>query len=222
MKKALCIISGGMDSTTCAYIAKEQGYDLIAVHFDYGQRTEKKERECFLQICKILQIQKYFILDTHFIAQIGGSALTDTNLQIRKNSLNKDMPNTYVPFRNGIFLSIAGAIAEKENCEAIFIGVVEEDSSGYPDCTNEFIANIQQAINSGTSDNFNVTIKTPLINLTKTEIVQKAVEMDVRLEYTWSCYENNDEACGVCDSCLLRLNGFHKANINDKIKYKKS
>ena len=221
MKKALCIISGGMDSTTSAYIAKKDGYDLVAIHFDYGQRTEKKERECFLQICKDLQIQKQFILDAKFIAKIGGNALTDTNLQIRKNSLKKDTPNTYVPFRNGIFLSIAGAVAEKECCEAIFIGVVEEDSSGYPDCTKDFIFAMKNAINSGTGGDFKVEIKTPLINLSKTEIVKKAIELGVSLEHTWSCYVENEVACGVCDSCLLRLNGFKKANINDFIKYKK-
>lgn len=220
MKKALCIISGGMDSTTCAYIAKNEGYEIIALHFDYNQRTMKKERECFEKICKNLKIEKKFILDVSFISQIGGNSLTDRNLEIQKTGLGDDVPNTYVPFRNGIFLSIGAALAEKEGCEAMFIGVVEEDSSGYPDCKKEFIQAIQKAINLGTTDKFNLTIKMPLVNLSKKDIVLKAKELNVALEDTWSCYENEDEACGLCDSCRLRLSGFKRANLEDKIPYK--
>ncbi|TEY03032.1 7-cyano-7-deazaguanine synthase QueC [Campylobacter sp. US33a] len=221
-KKALCIISGGMDSTLCAYLAKKQGYEIIALHFDYNQRTQEKEKECFKQICKALKVEKSYILDVSFIANIGGNALTDKNINIPKNELNKSdtPPITYVPFRNGIFLSIAGSLAEKENCESIFIGVVEEDSSGYPDCTQSFIQKAQEFINEGTSKDFKTQIKTPLVHLKKAEIVALALSENVPLELTWSCYESQDLACGECDSCLLRLRGFEEAGFKDKIAYK--
>ena len=221
MKKALCVISGGMDSATCAYIAKNSGYEIVALHFDYHQRTEAKERECFEQICDDLGVRKKYILNADFIAQIGGNSLTDTSLEVRKNAnIDKsEIPNTYVPFRNGVFLSIAGALAEREGCKAIFIGVVAEDSSGYPDCSGEFISKMQSAINAGTSPNFSVEIKTPLVHLSKAEIVQTALKNGVNLALTWSCYTNSVKACGVCDSCKLRLNGFAKAGIKDPIEY---
>ena len=133
MKKAVCIMSGGMDSTLCAVMAKKAGYDIVALHFDYGQRTMKREKRAFNEICERLGIAKKMSLDVSFITQIGGNSLTDESLQIRKDGVEKDVPNTYVPFRNGIFISVAAALAEKENAQAIYIGVVEEDSSGYPD-----------------------------------------------------------------------------------------
>ncbi len=219
MKKALCVISGGMDSTLCAYIAK-QDYEIIALHFDYNQRTMQKEKECFLKICDDLKVIKKEIFDASFISQIGGNSLTDATLQIPKDGITDEIPSTYVPFRNGIFLSIAAAMAEKEGCEAIFIGVVQEDSSGYPDCSEEFINTIEKAINLGTSFDFKVKIKTPLVHLSKADIVKKATELKVPLELTWSCYESQDLACGFCDSCRLRLKGFKEAGQIDKISYK--
>lgn len=383
--RALCVISGGMDSATCAYIAKREGYEIVALHFDYDQRTMGKERECFGKICDDLGVAKRLILDARFIAQIGGSALTDGALPIRKgaaelcgavnsigakidsaansksarldgqnsiaaNSINAeigeqnftalnfstsstdvplgadlarnsggcaqkdeiliqdgeaslgdneispqgskisaqggkilarddkislqdgeipsqsgaepqqgdkippkhagseispksqnnrisspsrsdkispqsgesaflDLPSTYVPFRNGVFLSIAAALAEKERCDAIFIGVVQEDSSGYPDCGAEFIGAFERALDLGTSRDFHPRIKTPLVHLSKAQIVSLALEIGVPLELTWSCYEREDAACGLCDSCLLRLKGFAGAGAKDKIPY---
>ena len=372
--RALCVISGGMDSATCAYIAKREGYEIVALHFDYDQRTMGKERECFGKICDDLGVAKRLILDTRFIAQIGGSALTDGTLSIRKgavklgsaansagtkidsavnskstrldgqnsiaaNSTNaetggqnfaasnfstsstdatlavdsardscvqsgeiltqggeislggdelspqdskilacdnkispqgskilvqegeispqsgaepqqgdkisskraegeissqsqsdkisppsgegvfSDLPSTYVPFRNGVFLSIAAALAEKERCDAIFIGVVQEDSSGYPDCGASFIAAFERALDLGTSRDFHPRIKTPLVHLSKAQIVSLALGIGVPLELTWSCYEREDAACGLCDSCLLRLKGFAGAGVKDKIPY---
>ncbi len=365
--RALCVISGGMDSATCAYIAKREGYEIVALHFDYDQRTMGKERECFGKICDDLGVAKRFILDARFIAQIGGSALTDDTLPIRKgaaelcgatnsisaeidsavNSKNarldgqnsiaansidaeiggqnfteanflkssadaplavdsardscvqsgkillggdelspqgnkilacdgkispqgskilvqegeilsqsgaepqqddkisskraegeissqnqndkippqggesafSDLPSTYVPFRNGVFLSIAAALAEKERCDAIFIGVVQEDSSGYPDCGAEFIGAFERALELGTSRDFHPRIKTPLVHLSKAQIVSLALKIGVPLELTWSCYEREDAACGLCDSCLLRLKGFAGAGAKDKIPY---
>lgn len=221
MKKALCIISGGMDSTLCAYLAKKQGFGIIALHFDYKQRTQFKERECFEKICKSLGVHKSYILNADFIESIGANALTDTKFSIPKNELGKnEIPVTYVPFRNGVFLSIAGSIAEKEKCESIFIGVVEEDGSNYPDCTREFIKKAQDFINQGTAIKHEITIQAPLIGLQKKDIVLLALKEKVPLELTWSCYENNDLACGECDSCLLRLKGFKQAGLKDKITYK--
>ena len=390
--RALCVISGGMDSATCAYIARREGYEIVALHFDYDQRTMGKERECFGKICDDLGVAKRLILDARFIAQIGGSALTDGALPIRKgaaelcgavnsigakidsaansksarldgqnftktnsvaeldgqnsiaaNSTNaetggqnftasnfmtspagaplsadlarnsggcaqkdeiltqggeaslgdneispqggkilarddkislqdgeiasqsgaelqqgdeippkhaggeispqsqnnkissqsqsneipppsgesafSDLPSTYVPFRNGVFLSIAAALAEKERCDAIFIGVVQEDSSGYPDCSAEFIGAFERALDLGTSRDFHPRIKTPLVHLSKAQIVSLALEIGVPLELTWSCYEREDAACGLCDSCLLRLKGFAGAGAKDKIPY---
>ena len=220
MKKAVVILSGGMDSSTALFIGKEQGYDIIPLHFNYGQRTEKKELECFNAICDYLDLKNRYVIDIPFFKQIGASALVDENLEVPTDGIKPGIPITYVPFRNGIFLSIAAAIAEKESAEAIFIGVVEEDSSGYPDCREDFIKNMQNAINSGTKPETHIEIKTPLIHLKKEDIVKKALEVGVPLKYTWSCYKNEDEACGVCDSCRLRLKGFEKAGIKDPIKYK--
>lgn len=218
MKKAVCIISGGMDSALGAYIARDSGYEIIALHFDYNQRTMKKEKECFFKISDALGAFKTIVLDLSFISTIGGNALTDTTLQVPKDGLKDFVPITYVPFRNGIFLSIAAALAQKENCSDIIIGVVEEDSSGYPDCTTDFINSMNKSINLGTGDN-SINIQTPLINLSKSNIVKRAKELNVPLELTWSCYENDELACGKCDSCRLRLKGFKEAGFIDNIKY---
>ncbi|NLY03540.1 MAG: 7-cyano-7-deazaguanine synthase QueC [Campylobacter sp.] len=217
MKKALCIMSGGMDSTLCAYIAKSRGYDIVGLHFDYKQRTQAKEKECFEKICANLEAQK-LIIDASFIADIGANSLTDTKLEI-PTKFSDEVPNTYVPFRNGIFVSIAAAVAEKFRCEVIYIGVIEVDGSGYPDCSAEFINSIEKSINLGRV--FKSKIEMPLVNLTKEQIVIKSLELGVKLEDTWSCYKNSVNACGVCDSCRLRLRGFKMAGATDKIPYVK-
>ena len=220
MKKAIVILSGGMDSTTATFIAKKEGYEIIPLHFNYGQRTERKELESFNKICDYLNLKNRYIIDIPFFKQIGASALVDENIEVPTDGIKPGIPITYVPFRNGIFLSIAAAVGEKEGAEAIYIGVVEEDSSGYPDCREDFIKKMQDAINAGTKPETNIEIKTPLIHLKKEDIVKKAIEVGVPLELTWSCYKEEDEACGVCDSCRLRLKGFEKAGIEDKIPYK--
>ena len=219
-KKAVCILSGGMDSTLASYIAKNEGYEIIAVHFNYGQRTQTRELKAFRDVCEDLKITQKYEIDIPFFTQIGASALTDKSIDIPVSGVESGVPITYVPFRNGIFLSIATAVAEKENAQALFIGVVEEDNSGYPDCTDTFINNMTTAINEGTKDTTKLEIKTPLVHLMKKDIVKKSILLNVPLEHTWSCYKEEDEACGVCDSCRLRLNGFQKANVTDPIKYK--
>lgn len=219
MKKAVCIISGGMDSALGAKIAKEEGYELIALHFNYGQLTEKKELESFRNIAKKLNCIERYEIDLDFFKQIGASALTDSSLEVPTGGVESGVPITYVPFRNGIFISIATALAEKHGAEALFIGVVEEDSSGYPDCRDSYIKSMEKSINLGTKDETKLAIKMPLVHMKKFEIVQKSIELNVPLEDTWSCYKNEDKACGVCDSCRLRLNGFEKAGVKDPIKY---
>ena len=218
-KKALCIMSGGMDSTLSAYMVKNEGYEIIAVHFNYAQRTQIKELECFNKVCEDLNVQNKYVLDLDFFKQLGASALTDENLEVPTSGIEKGVPITYVPFRNGIFLSMAAAIAEKEGAEVISIGVVEEDSSGYPDCRQSYIKSMEQSINLGTKETTKIKIHMPLVNLKKSQIVQKSLELNVPLYLTWSCYKNEDKACGVCDSCRLRLNGFKLAGVKDPITY---
>ena len=219
MRKAVCIMSGGMDSTLAAYMMKKDGYEIIALHFDYGQRTMSREKRAFREIIEALNVSSKYEINLDFFSQIGASALTDKNLEVPVDGIEEGVPITYVPFRNGIFLSVASAIAEKEGAEVLSIGVVEEDSSGYPDCTQTFIESMQQSINFGTKQSTNLEIKTPLVHLMKEQIVKEALKLDVPLELTWSCYKNEDKACGICDSCRLRLNGFKLAGITDPIIY---
>ena len=218
-KRAVCIISGGMDSALASAIAKKEGYEIIALHFNYAQRTESKELECFEKIVKDIDAKEKYIIDLDFFKQIGATALIDKDIEVPTGGIKPGVPITYVPYRNGIFLSIAAAVAQKHEAEAIYIGVVEEDSSGYPDCRESFIKSIENSINLGLNDGFEIEIKTPLIHLSKADIVKKAVELGVKLEHTWSCYKNSDKACGVCDSCRLRLKGFELAGIKDPIEY---
>lgn len=220
MKKiAVCIISGGMDSALSAYMAKDDGYDIVALHFNYGQRTWNKELDSFRKIIKDLDVIESYEIDLPFFEQIGASALTDNSLDVPTSGLEDGVPITYVPFRNGIFISIATAIAEKHLAKAIVIGVVEEDSSGYPDCRFDYITSMQNSINLGTKDETKLEILMPLVKLMKSDIVKKSLEFGVPLKYTWSCYKEEDKACGVCDSCRLRLNGFKEAGEVDPIIY---
>lgn len=208
-----------MDSTLSAYMVQKDGYEIVAVHFNYAQRTQTKELSCFHAVCDDFGVINRYVLDLDFFSQIGASALTDKSIEVPINGIEEGVPVTYVPFRNGIFLSIAAAIAEKESAKIISIGVVEEDSSGYPDCRESYIKSMQESINLGTKDETKIEIYMPLVHLKKSQIVQHALELNVPLQYTWSCYKNEDKACGVCDSCRLRLNGFKLAGVKDPIEY---
>ncbi len=218
-KIAVCVMSGGMDSTLSAYMMKAQGYEIVAVHFNYDQRTQKRELKAYHDIVECLGVKDHYEIDLDFFKQIGASALTDHTIDVPTGGIEEGVPSTYVPFRNGIFLSIAGAIAEKERAETIAIGVVEEDSSGYPDCREAYIQSMQQSINLGTKEETQLQIAMPLVRLKKEQIVKEALKYKVPLELTWSCYKNEERACGVCDSCRLRLKGFALAGIEDPIPY---
>lgn len=209
-----------MDSALAAKIAQNEGYEIIAVHFNYGQRTQNKELESFRLIANTVKSVKNYEIDLPFFENIGASALIDKSIDVPTEGLEEGVPVTYVPFRNGIFLSIAAAIAEKHSAVSLFIGVVEEDSSGYPDCREYYIEQMQKAINLGTKEETNLEIKMPLVALKKSQIVEKSLELGVPLEYTWSCYQSEDKACGLCDSCRLRLRGFKEAGSVDPIAYR--
>ena len=218
-QRCVCIISGGMDSALSAKMAETEGYEIIALHFNYGQRTQTKELECFRKIASSVNAVESYEIDLPFFEQIGASALTDKSIDVPTGGLEEGVPVTYVPFRNGIFLSIAAAVAEKHAAQALFIGVVEEDSSGYPDCRESYIEQMQKAINLGTKDETELEIKMPLVALKKREIVEKSLVLGVPLEHTWSCYKSEDLACGLCDSCRLRLKGFEEAGSVDPVNY---
>ncbi len=219
-KTAVVAVSGGMDSCVTAAIANEN-YRLAFAHINYGQRTEKRELKSFNDIADFYGVGKRLVIDFTHLSKIGGSSLTDENIKVTKADLsNKDIPSSYVPFRNANILSACTSWAEVLRAEKIFIGAVFEDSSGYPDCRPSFFLAYEKMIDEGTKPETKIKIETPVINLSKSEIVKKGIELKAPLELTWSCYQNDDEACGECDSCALRLRGFQQAGVEDPIPYK--
>ncbi|WP_267524868.1 7-cyano-7-deazaguanine synthase QueC [Campylobacter sp. MG1] len=217
-KIAISILSGGLDSCVSTACAINDGYQVIALHFNYHQRTELRELKAFNDICDFYGIQK-IIIDMDFFRQIGGSSLTDFNIEIPKNELGKngDIPNTYVPFRNGIFYSIATAVAQRFNASAIYTGLVSEDSSGYPDTSIDFVEKTKDFIVSGSG--VEIKLLTPLITLRKSQIIKLGMQINAPLHLSYSCYESNDLACGRCESCQLRLRAFNEVGIKDFIRY---
>lgn len=217
---AVIAVSGGMDSCITAAIANME-YNLAFAHINYGQRTEKRELKSFNDIANHYRVEKKLIIDYTHLAKIGGSSLTDKNIEVTKADLeNKNIPSSYVPFRNANILSACVSWAEVLNASAVYIGAVYEDSSGYPDCRPDFFTAYEKMIDLGTKPETKIKIVTPIINLSKAEIVNRGIELDAPLHLTWSCYQNEDEACGICDSCALRLRGFQQAGFEDPIKYK--
>ena len=219
-KTAVVALSGGMDSCVTTAIAS-QDYNLALIHINYGQRTEERELKSFHDIADFYGVDKKLVIDfTHF-KKIGSSSLTDKNIDVSKADLkSKEIPSSYVPFRNANILSACVSWAEVVGAEAVFIGAVYEDSSGYPDCRPEFFTSFEESVNKGTKPETKIKLVTPIINMSKREIVLKGFELNAPLELTWSCYKNEDEACGVCDSCALRLRGFQQAGKEDPINYK--
>lgn len=219
MGKAVVLLSGGMDSAVTAAIAASRGKAAF-LHVNYGQRTEARELKSFHEIADYYRIEERLVADIGYLKDIGGSALTDEAIAVPKGDLsNKEIPATYVPFRNAHLLSIAVSWAEVIGAGSIYIGAVEEDSSGYPDCRGEFFRAFEKAVCLGTKAG-RITIETPLIALRKSEIVKKGVEIGAPLHLTWSCYKDSEAACGQCDSCLLRLRGFKEAGVKDPIPYR--
>lgn len=217
---AVVAVSGGMDSCVTAAIANEK-FELAFAHINYGQRTEKRELRSFNKIADFYNVNKRLVVDFTHLSIIGGSSLTDKNIAVTKANLsNKGIPSSYVPFRNANILSACASWSEVLQASRIFIGAVYEDSSGYPDCRPTFFSAFEKLIQEGTRPGSEIKIETPIINLSKAEIVKKGIELNAPFELTWSCYQNEDEACGECDSCALRLRGFQEAGVEDPISYK--
>lgn len=220
MLKSVVLLSGGLDSAVAATIAVSKG-ECAFLHINYGQRTEAKELDSFNRIADHFKIQKRLVTDISYLKQVGGSALTDERIDVPPADLdNKEIPITYVPFRNAHLLSIAISWAEVLGAKEVYIGAVEEDSSGYPDCRAEFFKAFEKAASLGTRPETQIKIITPLINMRKSEIVKEGIRLSAPLQFTWSCYKDSREACGECDSCLLRLRGFKEAGAVDPIPYK--
>jgi 7-cyano-7-deazaguanine synthase len=218
---SIVLLSGGMDSTLTAAIARRDSERISALHLNYRHRTERRELKAFEDVCTALDVSERLIVDIEFLRAIGGSSLTDETIEVTKANLTAEgIPNSYVPFRNGNFLSVAASWAEAIHADAIYIGAVEEDSSGYPDCRRSFFDAFERAIGMGTKPKTSIRIVTPIIHFRKSEIVRESVRLGAPIEKTWSCYQSEDVACGVCDSCALRLRGFAEAGIADPIPYK--
>jgi 7-cyano-7-deazaguanine synthase len=220
-KIAICLVSGGMDSCVTSAIAKGEMDEIAFLHISYGQRTERRERQAFNDIADFYNVEKRLEVSIEYLAKIGGSSLTDSSIEVTEANLeSKEIPTSYVPFRNANMLAIATSWAEVLQANAIYIGAVAEDSSGYPDCRPEFYAAFEKTIDTGTKPETQIKIVTPIIELSKAEIVQKGIELNAPLELSWSCYRSEDLACGTCDSCALRLRGFAIAGVSDPIQYK--
>jgi len=217
---AVCLVSGGMDSCVTAAIANEENDELAFLHVSYGQRTEQRERQAFEAVADHYNVQSRLVISFDHLAQIGGSSLTDNQIPVTEADLSSlAIPSSYVPFRNAHLLATAVSWGEVLKASAIYIGAVAEDSSGYPDCRPEFYAAFQQAIDVGTKPETHLIIRTPVIHLKKSEIVQKGLELGAPLHLTWSCYRESERACGNCDSCALRLRAFREAGVIDPILY---
>jgi len=222
--KAVVLVSGGMDSCVVAAIAR-QSYGLAFLHASYGQRTERREREAFEAICDFFGIHERLAIRLDHLARIGGSALTDERIPVPESESaapvsGAEIPATYVPFRNAHFLAAAVSWAEVVGAEAVFIGAVAEDSSGYPDCRPEYYRVFEELVGIGTRPETHIAVITPVIQMRKSEIVRRGIELGAPLELTWSCYQYQDAACGVCDSCRLRLRAFAEAGAADPINYR--
>ncbi len=217
---AICLVSGGLDSCVTLAVAASRGLALALLHVTYGQPTANRETRAFHEIADCFPVARRMAVDISHLRMIGGSALTDPNMELPEGQLDRvGIPASYVPFRNGNLLSIATSWAETLGGRYIFVGAVEEDSSGYPDCRSSFFEAFNRAIEVGTRPETRIKIETPLLHLRKKEIVELGIQLNAPLHLTWSCYVGRDRACGVCDSCLLRLRGFQEAGVEDPIPY---
>jgi len=230
LQKAVVLLSGGMDSCVCAAVACREysAANVALLHASYGQRTESREARAFREIADFFRVKQRLMVRLDHFRAIGGSALTDVSIAVPENELGaaeshgREIPVTYVPFRNAHFLSVSVSWAEAIGARAIYIGAVAEDSSGYPDCRPEYYRVFQELIRVGTRPETQIEIVTPVIRLKKSEIIRKGRGLGAPLHLTWSCYQNEEEACGVCDSCLLRLRAFSEAGIADPVPYRRA
>jgi 7-cyano-7-deazaguanine synthase len=224
--KAVVLLSGGMDSCVTAALAAET-HSLALVHASYGQRTEARERRAFDEIAEFYGVRQRLVARLEHFAQIGSSALTDLSIPVPEGGRASGtgggkpaIPVTYVPFRNAHFLSVAVSWGEAIGADSVWIGAVAEDSSGYPDCRPEYYRAFQELVRAGTRPETRIEIVTPVIHLRKSGIIRKGIELGAPLHLTWSCYQDEEEACGACDSCLLRLGAFAEAGVADPIRYR--
>jgi len=219
--KSVILVSGGLDSCVIAAIANED-HDCAFLHVNYGQRTQERELKAFSDIADFYDVTERMVVDISYLKEIGGSSLTDDSMEVTKADLeSNEIPTSYVPFRNANILAIAASWAEVIDARKIFIGAMEEDSSGYPDCRRVFFDAFEKVIDLGTRPETSISIATPIIGLSKKEVVEKGTELGAPFHLTWSCYEREKIACGVCDSCAIRLRGFQQAGIEDPIPYAK-
>lgn len=219
---AVISLSGGMDSCVTAAIARAEGYELALLHADYGQRTQDRERQAFRAIADFYEVRasRRLVIGFDTLKAIGGSALTDVSIALPEGDPERQgVPVSYVPFRNAHLLATCVSWAEVLGASAIFVGFVEEDSSGYPDCREAFLKSFEQTANLGTKPETRLTFHAPLIHLRKSEIVRKGLDLKAPLHLSWSCYQGEAKACGHCDSCHLRLRGFKEAGVPDPIPY---
>jgi 7-cyano-7-deazaguanine synthase len=217
---AVCLVSGGMDSCVTAAIANQENRQLAFLHISYGQRTEARERASFERIADHYNVALRLSVSLEHLARIGGSSLTDKTIPVTQANLTaQGIPSSYVPFRNAHLLSAAVSWCEVIGASSIYIGAVSEDSSGYPDCRPEFYEAFERVIEVGTKPQTRIEIRTPIIGLRKSEIVQRGLELGAPLDLTWSCYSESELACGKCDSCALRLRAFREAGVRDPIPY---
>lgn len=217
---AVVLASGGMDSTTAAAIAQDNGHDLYMLHTSYGQQTESKELECARQQADHFGAADFLHLQTNHLSKIGESSLTDDEIDVAEADLESDeVPSSYVPFRNANLLSMAVSYAEANGCGTVYIGAHSEDFSGYPDCRPQFFEAFQQVINVGTKAETDIELKAPFVEWSKTDIAQHGLELGVPYEMTWSCYQAEAPACGTCDACAFRLQAFQNLGTKDPIEY---
>ncbi len=219
---AVVALSGGLDSCVAAAVARTDGFDLALLHADYGQRTETRERQAFTAIADHYRVvpERRLAIPFAGLRAVGGSSLIDPSIPLPEGDLERrDVPSSYVPFRNAHLLAAAVSWAEVLGGSAIYVGFVEEDSSGYPDCREAFLKAFERAANLGTRPSTRLSLRAPLVHLTKAQIVRKGLELEAPLHLTWSCYQGEAAACGHCDSCLLRLRGFAQAGVKDPIPY---
>jgi 7-cyano-7-deazaguanine synthase len=217
---AVCLVSGGMDSCVTAAIAGEENIELAFLHVSYGQLTEARERRAFADLADHFKVSHRLVVSIEHLKAIGGSSLTDPAVPVSEANLtSREIPTSYVPFRNSHLLSIATSWAEVIGAQRIYVGAVAEDSSGYPDCRPEFYEAFQRAIDAGTKPETRIKIMTPVIHLSKSAIIKRGAALGAPLQLTWSCYRAESKACGRCDSCALRLRAFREAGLPDPIPY---